>query len=617
MLPPAVVKEVSGAGQERGRWQGAPAVGTALQPALSLECAPSQLSLPPLVGCPCPPCAGPGQAQGLQGAALHHADHGDDPQRRRGMVSAPLARATAPRCRRCASSCTRVPRAAWGARLWTVNAARCTPPACTLTCNNACNKHATKCVSMRNQPPSHRRPNRRYTSRGFGMSYITHFTGMPTGNVVAHIMEGRTARISVVSWPRSRSRCSSRPPRRAVPRPPLAAAIFLHSVLPLLLLSVPLVPPLAPLPPLLPPPSLPCSACTLSCMLTRRATPPRPPARSPPPSSSSTARSRWAPCRAVPRCSNTPSLTAASRGLPAERQHVALTAARDPAAPPTQVGTLYSTRDGHKTLQNVFALDLFDNVQVRRFAACPVAKFVVQLVQTRVPRPRFGSVQIVLLVSAGDAWRDGGWPALAAGAAPPGARRSCACRAAGASFLNRLSLTRRATAPPAGTPADPAASKREGPVARGGGGHGAGEAHADGGRRGGVGRRARCGATRQNHRSPCCAHLGWQQGTSSQPGQLRRWPAHTLIRSRRPRALQLAPARRRAAPASRVPAPHLPPCALQATLAAPASSPSSLVARSLMRTATCERIPEHCRGRGPVGWLGLAAGRHCRAGICA
>lgn len=32
---------------------------------------------------------------------------------------------------------------------------------------------------------------------------------------------------------------------------------------------------------------------------------------------------------------------------------------------PIEVGTLYSTRDAQKTLQNVFALDLFDNVQVR------------------------------------------------------------------------------------------------------------------------------------------------------------------------------------------------------------------------------------------------------------
>jgi len=31
---------------------------------------------------------------------------------------------------------------------------------------------------------------------------------------------------------------------------------------------------------------------------------------------------------------------------------------------PIEIGTLYSMKDGHKTLQNVFALDLFDNVQV-------------------------------------------------------------------------------------------------------------------------------------------------------------------------------------------------------------------------------------------------------------
>lgn len=37
-----------------------------------------------------------------------------------------------------------------------------------------------------------------YTSRGFGLSYISHFTGMPTGDVVAHIVEGKTAKVSVV-----------------------------------------------------------------------------------------------------------------------------------------------------------------------------------------------------------------------------------------------------------------------------------------------------------------------------------------------------------------------------------------------------------------------------------
>lgn len=43
-----------------------------------------------------------------------------------------------------------------------------------------------------------RLPACRYTSRGFGLSYISHFTGMPTGDVVAHIVEGKTAKISVV-----------------------------------------------------------------------------------------------------------------------------------------------------------------------------------------------------------------------------------------------------------------------------------------------------------------------------------------------------------------------------------------------------------------------------------
>jgi len=37
-----------------------------------------------------------------------------------------------------------------------------------------------------------------YQARGFGLSYISHFTGMPTGDVVAHIVEGRTAKVGVV-----------------------------------------------------------------------------------------------------------------------------------------------------------------------------------------------------------------------------------------------------------------------------------------------------------------------------------------------------------------------------------------------------------------------------------
>ncbi|PSC70609.1 chaperonin 60B2 [Micractinium conductrix] len=92
-----------------------------------------------------------------------------------------------------------------------------------------------------------------YTSRGFGMSYITHFTGMPTGNVVAHIMEGRTARISVLHVDEEGN--PSKTPGKVS-----SAFILKHC--------------------------------------------------------------------------------------------------------PIEVGTLYSTRDGHKTLQNVFALDLFDNVQI-------------------------------------------------------------------------------------------------------------------------------------------------------------------------------------------------------------------------------------------------------------
>lgn len=37
-----------------------------------------------------------------------------------------------------------------------------------------------------------------YQSRGYGLSYISHFTGMNTGNVVAHVNEGRTTKIKVV-----------------------------------------------------------------------------------------------------------------------------------------------------------------------------------------------------------------------------------------------------------------------------------------------------------------------------------------------------------------------------------------------------------------------------------
>lgn len=46
------------------------------------------------------------------------------------------------------------------------------------------------------------------------------------------------------------------------------------------------------------------------------------------------------------------------------RQPLALSCAARPLPLPSQVGTLYSMHDGRKTLQNVFALDLFDNVQV-------------------------------------------------------------------------------------------------------------------------------------------------------------------------------------------------------------------------------------------------------------
>lgn len=37
-----------------------------------------------------------------------------------------------------------------------------------------------------------------YQARGYGLSYISHFTGMNTGQVVAHVNEGKTAKIRVV-----------------------------------------------------------------------------------------------------------------------------------------------------------------------------------------------------------------------------------------------------------------------------------------------------------------------------------------------------------------------------------------------------------------------------------
>ena len=37
-----------------------------------------------------------------------------------------------------------------------------------------------------------------YQARGFGLSEHFHFTGMPTGDVVAHVVEGRTTKVGVV-----------------------------------------------------------------------------------------------------------------------------------------------------------------------------------------------------------------------------------------------------------------------------------------------------------------------------------------------------------------------------------------------------------------------------------
>ena len=92
-----------------------------------------------------------------------------------------------------------------------------------------------------------------YQARGFGLSYISHFTGMPTGDVVAHIVEGRTNKVGVVFVDED-----GNPSKK--------------------------------------PGSIPTSFILKHC--------------------------------------------------------------------PVEVGTLYNMNDGRKTLQNVFALDLFDNVQV-------------------------------------------------------------------------------------------------------------------------------------------------------------------------------------------------------------------------------------------------------------
>ena len=92
-----------------------------------------------------------------------------------------------------------------------------------------------------------------YQARGFGLSYISHFTGMPTGNVVAHIIEGRTSKVGVVYVDEDGNPSQKKG-------------------------------------------SIPASFILKHC--------------------------------------------------------------------PVEVGTLYSMNDGRKTLQNVFALDLFDNVQV-------------------------------------------------------------------------------------------------------------------------------------------------------------------------------------------------------------------------------------------------------------
>lgn len=38
-----------------------------------------------------------------------------------------------------------------------------------------------------------------YQSRGYGLCYISHFSGMGTGSITAHVIEGRANKINVVS----------------------------------------------------------------------------------------------------------------------------------------------------------------------------------------------------------------------------------------------------------------------------------------------------------------------------------------------------------------------------------------------------------------------------------
>lgn len=125
---------------------------------------------------------------------------------------------------------------------------------------------------------------------------------------------------------------------------------------------------------------------------------------------------------------------------------------------PIEVGTLYSTRDAQKTLQNVFALDLFDNVQVRP-RCCRLCYLLAETVC---------------------------WACMPATSSGCGQARAClaatpmnsppAVNCAGWQIY-LTSLLQSASV--CFAHADPASPEREGPLPGGCGGDGAREAHSD------------------------------------------------------------------------------------------------------------------------------------------
>jgi hypothetical protein len=131
-----------------------------------------------------------------------------------------------------------------------------------------------------------------YHARGFGLSYISHFTGMPTGDVVAHVVEGRTAKVRLRGFVFS------------------GFGVVLEFLLRLF---------------------------SLRCSPEQRA-----------PSPSLQVGVVYVDEDGAP--AKTPGSIPAAFIL----KHV-----------PVEAGGLYNMNDGRKALQNVFALDLFDNVQVR------------------------------------------------------------------------------------------------------------------------------------------------------------------------------------------------------------------------------------------------------------